>query len=159
MKKTLSFLTFCALLLLPAFAVFLVRHHLLTAPTQVLADKESAPSAWVSCAYHLEEAESKTIAGIEGAHRAKCAELCGEYFQAQGEVRKLARDIDAPEAAVTLASARLSECHLKCQDLSLLHVREIAQLLPANQRENYLATTVPAILGASNSSHNQNHNH
>jgi hypothetical protein len=159
MKKTLSFLIFCALLLLPAVAIFAVRHHHLTASTQVLADAKSAPSVWVSCAYHLEENETQTMADIEDSHRAKCAELCVEYFQTQDEVHELARDMDASEAALTAASARLSECHLKCQDLSLLHVREVARLLPEDDRENYLATTVPAILGASSSSHNSNHHH
>lgn len=157
MKKTFSFLAFGVLILLPALVIFLVRHHDLTSHTQVMSDSEASPSAWISCAFQLGEEESKEIASIEKAHRAKCAELCEEYFRVQAEVRELASDMNASESELTSASARLSECHLKCQDLSLLHVREIALRLPEDQREDYLAATVPAILGADDSDHAHHH--
>ncbi len=94
---------------------------------------------WFRREFDLTEAQMERMAVLHGEYRPVCDELCDQVIAARKrlEASLLRADSMTPELEADLA--HFSEVKEKCQRYMLEHVFAVAEILPAEQRERYLA--------------------
>ena len=100
---------------------------------------------WLRREFDLPEAEMARMATIHAEYRPICDDLCDQVIAARKrlEATLLTANSFTPELEADLA--HFAEVKKKCQRFMLEHVFEVANSLPEDQRERYLARATQQI--------------
>jgi hypothetical protein len=95
--------------------------------------------AWLKTEFKLGDAEFNRIAALHSAYYPECQEMCRRIAQKNTELKTLLSKATTVTPEIEKALAEAAQMRAHCQKLMLNHFYEVAQAMPAPQRDRYLS--------------------
>lgn len=101
--------------------------------------RQSRPEMeWLRREYQLSQAQFETIRKLDQEYAPRCAELCARVSESQAKLAGLAAKGESAGPTLDAAVAECARVEADCRKNMLAHLHEVAQNMPADQRERFL---------------------
>jgi uncharacterized membrane protein len=136
MKKSWAIIV-CGLLL--GVAGYACVYFAGTSRQRVLSESGEPALAWLQVEFHLSDAEFAKIRELHEAYRPKCMEMCQQISANNLELQRLlaTTNVVTPEIKEVLSQA--AQLRAQCQANMLAHFYAVAQTMPPEEGQRYLA--------------------
>ncbi len=110
-----------------------------TSSERAMSKGDKSALARLQLEYHLDDAQFAQIQALYAAYYPKCLEMCRRIAEKNAGLHKLlsATNVVTPEIRKALAEA--AELRAECQGNMLAHFYAVAQIMPPDQGQRYLA--------------------
>jgi hypothetical protein len=132
------------LFVLAAIAVAGMAALILTSGVFQSPDRLSA--AWMQKKFSLSPDQARQAGDIDMQYERTCKQLCARIEESDRRLAKLLDASDRMTPEILSAIAESDRVRTACRTSMLEHFYQVAAILPASQRQQYLQTVYPLIL-------------
>lgn len=140
MKRPLVLL---AALLIGALA-FGVCYHFATRPMRELAERDGI--GWLAREFHLDAAQTARVQKLHDDYDPRCEEMCRKVVEANAKLDRMISEHGELTPEIEAALRESAGLQAACRREMLIHIYAVAAVMPAGERERYLALMKPRVL-------------
>lgn len=100
---------------------------------------------WLREHYGLSEAQARQISQIESDYQGRCAAMCRRISEADAALDDLMQSSVTVTPEIRAAIAQSDAVRTDCRASMLAHFYEVAAVIPADRRGDYLKMVLPSV--------------